>query len=187
MNIAGKEMRARAGTMVRAVACLVLFGVAGCEDAVGIYPEKAGKNEPPVFRAPGEEVKRESIFGGEGLVFGGASKKDAEGGAGIGVNSLLWRAALDTIAFMPLASGDPFGGVIITDWYSPPESPGERFKVNIYILSRALRADGLRVSAFRQVRGGSGDWMDAPIDIAGELEDAILTRARQLRMTQTEK
>jgi hypothetical protein len=40
----------------------------------------------------------------------------------LGVNSYLWHAALDTLAFMPLASEDPFGGVIITDWYSAPQA-----------------------------------------------------------------
>ena len=66
------------------------------------------------------------------------------GGPGIGVNSFLWHASLDTVSFMPLASADPFGGTIITDWYSPPASPNERFKVNIFILGRELRADGVQ-------------------------------------------
>jgi hypothetical protein len=97
----------------------------------------------------------------------------------------LWRASLDTISFMPLASADPFGGVIITDWYSPPDSPNERFKVNLYILSRELRADGIRASVFHQRRGTNGQWTDAPIDKATDtdLENAILTRARQIRLS----
>ena len=50
------------------------------------------------------------------------SRDDGSGGAGsaLGVNAYLWRGALDTLSFMPLASADPFGGVIITDWYSRP-------------------------------------------------------------------
>jgi hypothetical protein len=120
------------------------------------------------------------------LFFGDNKKSDSGGGAvGIGVNSLLWRASLDTISFMPLASADPFGGVIITDWYSPPDSPNERFKVNLYILSRELRADGIRASVFHQRRGTNGQWTDAPIDKATDtdLENAILTRARQIRLS----
>ncbi|MGB0553289.1 MAG: DUF3576 domain-containing protein, partial [Alphaproteobacteria bacterium] len=73
-------------------------------------------------------------------------------GTGISVNGFLWRAALDTISFMPLAQADPFGGIILTDWYRPAETEGERFKVNVYILDSELRADGLRVSVFRQRR-----------------------------------
>src|SRR5690606_28265968 len=93
--------------------------------------------------------ERTSVFGPGGL-FGSETTDDGSGGSGVGVNSLLWRASLDTVSFMPLVSADPFGGVIITDWYTPPATPGERFKVNVYILGRALRADGIRASVFRQ-------------------------------------
>src|SRR5690606_34513695 len=107
----------------------------------------------------------------------------SEGGYGIGVNSYPWRASLDTVSFMPLATADPFGGVIITDWYAPPETPGERFKVNIYILARQLRADGIRVAVFKQRNTGFG-WENAPVDdgVGRELENKILTRARELRV-----
>ena len=113
-------------------------------------------------------------------------RPDASGGdAGIGVNSYLWRASLDTVSFMPLASADPFGGVIITDWYSPPQSTNERFKINVYILGRDLRADGVRAAVFRQLRDPqSGSWIDATIEqqTPTDIENAILTRARQLRI-----
>ncbi len=104
---------------------------------------------------------------------------------GIGVNSFLWRASLDTLNFMPLASADPFGGVIITDWYSDPTTPTERFKATVYILDTRLRADALNVSIFRQQQQG-GAWVDATVDPATEIqiENAILTRARQLRLGQ---
>jgi hypothetical protein len=84
---------------------------------------------------------------------------------------------------MPVNSADPFGGVIITDWHSLPETPRERFKMNVYILGRTLRADGVRVSVFRQVQDPYGTWQDASVaENAGiKVEDAILTRARQLR------
>jgi hypothetical protein len=101
----------------------------------------------------------------------------------LGVNSYLWHATLDTLAFMPLASADPYGGVIITDWYSAPSDPNERMKVTIYILDRRLRADGLKVAVFRQTRSTEG-WSDADVNpqTATRLEDAILTRARELRL-----
>jgi hypothetical protein len=84
---------------------------------------------------------------------------------------------------MPLNSADPFGGVIITDWYAPPETPNERFKMNIYILGRQLRADGIKITVFRQLQGPGG-WTDAPVEArtATDLENQVLTRARQLRV-----
>ena len=109
------------------------------------------------------------------------------GGGGIGVNSFLWRASLDTISFMPLSSADPFGGVIITDWYTPPEAPAERFKLSVYIMGRELRADGVRVAVFRQRINRRGTWMDSTMksDTATNLENQILIRARQLRLAAT--
>lgn len=130
------------------------------------------------------EKTKGSLLGSEGFIIGGISKKTRgdEGGGGLGVNSYLWRATLDTITFMPVNSADPFGGVIITDWHAAADAPMERFKLNIYILGRALRADGVRVAVFRQVRDGAG-WRDAPVaaKTGTKIEDAILTRARQLR------
>jgi hypothetical protein len=103
----------------------------------------------------------------------------------IGVNSYLWRATLDTLAFMPLASADPYGGVVITDWYVNPEKPDERFKVTVYILDARLRADGLNVAVFKQNKGADGQWIDAPSATQTEtdFENAILTKARQLRLS----
>ena len=104
---------------------------------------------------------------------------------GIGVNAYLWRATLDTLAFMPLASADPYGGVIITDWYVNPEKTDERFKVTVYILDTRLRADGLNVSVFKQIKGGDGQWVDAAStpQTSIDFENAILTRARQVRLS----
>jgi hypothetical protein len=114
----------------------------------------------------------------------GLITSDDEEGARIGVNGYLWCASLDTLSFMPLQSVDPFGGVIITDWHAAPEAPNERFKMTVYILDRRLRADGVSVSVFRQVRSGTSQWQDAPVnpDTPVRLENAILTRARQLRI-----
>ena len=165
---------------------LLPLGLAGCtsgdsggaargpeKDQFGNYNPAPGANDP----APA------GIFGTGGLFGSGGKKTDEGGGGGIGVNSFLWRATLDTISFMPLASADPFGGVIITDWYNPAQTPNERFKVTIYILDRSLRADGLRVSVFKQVRQGAG-WLDQPAapETGVSMENAILQRARELRV-----
>ena len=129
----------------------------------------------------------DSIFGEGGLLnlnVGGGGKQTP--GSGITVNTYLWRATLDTVAFMPLSSADPFGGVIITDWYTPPETPNERFKINIIILDQQLRADGVKATVFRQQLDSRNQWMDSPVDTktSTDLENAILTRARQLRISQ---
>ena len=102
----------------------------------------------------------------------------------IGVNAYLWRAAVDTLSFAPLITADSNGGVIVTDWYASPNSPGERVKLTVSIIDQDLRADALRVAASRQINQ-SGVWVDAPVAAATvqKLEDIILTRARDLRRT----
>lgn len=100
----------------------------------------------------------------------------------IGVNAYLWRASLDTLAFMPLLQTDSNGGVIVTDWYSNPNNAGERMKLTVSILDQDLRADALRVAGSRQVNQ-NGAWVDAPVQAATiqKLEEIILTKARDLR------
>ncbi|GHU04056.1 hypothetical protein FACS1894205_1630 [Alphaproteobacteria bacterium] len=164
------------------MAAVALAIVAGCGETKAVYPNRGEYDTSPTW---GDEAKKDSIFGPEGLMLfgGGKRNQEGEGGTGIGVNAYLWRASLDTVAFMPLASADPFGGVIITDWHQPSESLHDRFKLSVFILDRTLRADGVRVSVFRQTRGKDGSWVDAPVDkaTATDMEDAILTRARELR------
>ena len=104
---------------------------------------------------------------------GGAARRAAAPNA-IGVNSYLWRATLDTLAFMPLASADPYGGVVITDWYANPEKPDERFKCTVYILDTRLRGDALKVTVFKEVRNGAGGW----VDLAGGRPDLDRHRER---------
>jgi len=149
------------------------------------YPtgaQRSGTNANDIYSKP------DSIFGEGGLFSIGKNKgPDYSGQAGIGVNAYLWRASLDTVSFMPLASADPFGGVILTDWYSPENTPNERYKLNVFILDRQLRADGVQVKVFRQMRAGArGEWRDATTDphTARQIEDTILTRARQIRVAE---
>ncbi len=159
--------------------------LAGCDSSMieGDYPESRPGSPETYYKS---DKKRESIFGEGGLtdLFGGKDKKPkGDRGGGIGVNAYLWRASLDTISFMPVSSADAFGGVIITDWHSLAGAANERFKMNVYILGRSLRADGVRVAVFRQVQDAGGTWRDAtlPEQTATKIEDSILTRARQLR------
>lgn len=159
-----------------------LIAITGCDKYQGDAKYPSGMDRTTT----GGDIygKRQSIFGKDGLSFG--SKKEANDGSnGIGVNSYLWRASLDTVSFMPLASADPFGGVIITDWYTAAEKPDERFKVNIFILDKQLRSTGIKVKVFRQVQK-SGKWVDSTVaDNTGpQMEEAILTRARQLRVAE---
>jgi len=179
MVLAGNAATRSAGVLA---ALVLAAAVAACGPPTSKFPEQIPGTEQT---DPFGEVKDESILGGSGISLFGGDEGGSGGGGGIGVNSFLWRASLDTIAFMPLASADPFGGVIISDWYTAPDAPNERLKVTVYILDKRLRADGVRVTVFRQVKdGGSGSWVEGAInpETQTQLENAILTRARQLRI-----
>lgn len=115
---------------------------------------------------------------------GGGAKPVPAGQTGIGVNAYLWRATLDTFSFMPLANADPWGGVINYDWYTDPQTPNERFKATVFILDTRLRADALNVTVSKEVRDAAGQWVGATVAAQTEtdLENAILTKARQLNL-----
>jgi hypothetical protein len=151
-------------TLLSAVACLVM---ASAVSACGHGSQGDAVNEG----SPAANVRE-------------SDDDDDRRGTNIGVNSFLWRATLDTLNFMPLASADPFGGVIITDWFTDPRLPNERFKATVYILDTRLRADALNVSVFRQEMTSRG-WQDVQVsqDTSLQIENAILTRARQLRLS----
>ena len=122
-----------------------------------------------------------------GDVFGGGNatrEAAANAQTGIGVNAFLWRATLDTLSFMPLANADPWGGVVNYDWYVNPQAPNERFKATVFILDRRLRADALNVAVTKEVKDAAGAWVSAPVAAQTEtdLENAILTKARQLNL-----
>ncbi len=172
---------------IKAFICALLLGsfLNACSSNPNVeykYPEKQQNGQYTVGGPKFED--RETIFGkgGIGNIF---ADKDANGnGGGIGVNSFLWRASLDTLSFMPLASADPFGGLIITDWFSPNAVNNERFKINVYIMGKVLRADGIKVTVFRQVKDASSAWIDTKVnpETAIDIENAILTKARKLKM-----
>jgi hypothetical protein len=179
-QILAREMKPIRSSIIFAV--LAAFMLTACE---GIETERAdGKSAEDKIKQSGGK-----LFGDINLLGPAQSEEDTGGASGIGVNGLLWRASLDTLSFLPLASADPFGGVIITDWYSPPESPNERFKVTTYILGRQLRSDGVRVAVFRQELAEGRGWVDSKVgDQTGpKLEGAILNRARELRIASADQ
>jgi hypothetical protein len=158
-----------------ALATLAVLSLAACS---GSRPVEDSEYNDPRFK----NASQGRMFGDGSFFSTGKGETQSNSGGALGVNAYLWRGALDTLSFMPLVSADPFGGVIITDWYQPAASSGERFKATAYILGRALRADGVKVSVFRQV-AQNGVWVDDSVSplTNTELENKVLARARELR------
>lgn len=182
------------GRLARIAALVAVAGlVSGCGKNM------AAKDDPSLPQ-PGPKRKydidrKESIFGDSGLSVANLNSGRRGGILGgeqkgrLPVNKYLWQGALDTLSFLPLASTDPFTGVIATDWGATPEAPGERFKVTAYILSPALSAASLKVAVYREVLNDGGVWLPAAVspETALKLENAILARARQIRIASVQQ
>jgi hypothetical protein len=184
-----------ASSIALALGALTLGGCASMGKSKAENPEstkvakvkknKSSKDNSAYTTAPepeGTPISRLFNFGG------GAKSSKVTTEAGIGVNAYIWRSSLDALSFMPLVSADPWGGVIITDWYANPEKPDERFKATVFILDSRLRADAVNVNINKQVQL-NGSWTDAEVSAqtAIDVENAILTRARQLRLSDVKK
>jgi len=110
-------------------------------------------------------------------------KHDTGPHTGNQVSPILYQAAHDTLNFVHMDTDDPLTGVLVTDWYTPRAKPNERFRITVFILSRALRSDSVSVTVDRQVRGPDGRWIKSTVDreVARNLETDILHRAQQIR------
>jgi hypothetical protein len=161
-----------------------LLILAGCSG------DLSPKDNAPTPIGRVETRKRDfgNLFGDDFLMFGGPKKPGSPDMMGsTAVNPFIWRASLDTLSFMPLSSADAVGGVIVTDWYTATSKPQERIKVTIYVTNPQLRADAVKVTIYKQVNKG-GAWVNAPADAAAatEMENIILSKARQLRVKHLE-
>lgn len=165
--------------------CFVMIGLLGALTQCSSKQDKDLEEAAKEKRAPKSDIQRMQAKN-KGYVFGEplfalGSKKTED--SNIGVNSYLWRASLDVLSPLPKVRADPFGGLIMTDWYSPHGDTHERFKMEIIIIGRQLRSDALRVSIFRQHFQNS-EWVDVPVsnDVVDQVEETILKRARDIRV-----
>jgi len=170
---------------------LYIIFLSGCS-SVDEYFEDAEIEQPPIQEdlAIQRERERRGIYDPDaqeetllGGLFDNVTGK-AKGGPEIAVNTFLWRATLDTLSFMPLESADPFGGVIITDWYSNSETSEEKFKIIAYIMGKELRVDAIKISVFKKIKKSNDEWVDKKTNNAlkNKIEDAILTSARKYKI-----
>lgn len=158
----------------------LIFLLSACQNS----PDLSGDSSAPLSREDQRKRTFGNVLGDEFLNFGGKKSQQGEGGSGYSnVNPCLWRASLETIRFMPLVSSDAAGGVIVTDWYSSPQTPNERIKVTIFITNYQLRADAIQVDIFKQNRKGDS-WVSVNVDkkVKTDMEDLILSTARKIHI-----
>jgi hypothetical protein len=174
--------------------CAICAAVAvtGCSSILGDDIEVV--NNPIIDPRDRSDIRVRRAQDGSVLEMFGINSSIGDGSRGRGeafagsVNKHLWLASLDTLSFLPIASTDPFTGVIATDWGGATDAETERFRVTAYVTDTALSPDSLRVAVFREVREADGPWISAPVsaDTPRQIEDSILLRARQLRIEEEE-
>jgi Domain of unknown function (DUF3576) len=173
----------RAAAVLAASLSLALAACATSPPAEQVQEQPSATETQQASSSEPEDIDTEAnIFTVLGLAKKG-SVKDPGPQTGRTVSPILWQAAHDTLDFVKYASEDPLTGSIVTDWYSPPANPNVRYRVNVFVLSRALRSDSLTVTVDRQERSADGQWAETTIarQVETDLENAILSRARQLK------
>ena len=127
------------------------------------------------------------LFGKDGIkIFSDDEQKQNQiASIGLPINPYLWKASIETINFMPIASADPFAGIIVTDWYSA-NSPKERCKLNIFINGLDLKTQNLKVNSFCQKLSDDKLWVDTVNDNSNDIkiENAILNKAKKIKLSE---
>ncbi len=164
------------------IAILAITGLAACgggsRGSVGSGGFSGKKGTQPAntgtFASDISDEERRSATGPTGTSLFDIFKNNPDANTTVGVNKYIWNASLEVLDFLPIESVDPFTGVIVTGYGTPPGG-GRAYKATIYVQDPALDARSLNVSL--RTRGGV-----VSADTIRAIEDAILTRARQLRI-----
>jgi len=160
--------------------------LSGCASWAGVV-EDTPKNQAET--GGGVSGPNDTVFSEGGALsglFGGNDNQNAANA--LPVNKYLWRASINVLgASLPLASTDPFSGVIATDWGAAANAQNERVRVTASVQGTELTARALDVSVFRETLNPAGAWITAPVSpqTASKLKDSILLRARELRIQDT--
>ena len=163
---------------------IILFFIlySGC----GIYkPVDARKVSPTGTERAKKNIEEGRSFG----LFGQMTGRGGSGSFEFGNPNELWKASLDVIDFMPLASVNYSGGLIITDWYSSDEGTNETLKISIRFLTNEIRSDALDIKIFTKSCDNQNNCVTSEIsgNLISELKREILKRAVQYEKENPDK
>ena len=167
--------------LVKVLLIAIFFISSGC----GIYkPVDARKVSPNV-----KDRSKKNIEEGKGFRLLGSSRAGMGGTFQFASSNELWRASLDTIDFMPLASVNYSGGIIITDWYSTNQNSNESIKISIRFLTNEIRSDALDIKVFNKkcITQSNCVTSEKEGDIKNELKTKILKTATMYKTDKKQK
>ncbi|MEM9427025.1 MAG: DUF3576 domain-containing protein [Pseudomonadota bacterium] len=148
--------------------------LAGCGRITNVFSTDDGPGESAAERSVREDLQSTSAQDARQSTFLDLFTNSADPNTTIEVNKYLWNASLDILNFLPIQSADPFSGVIVTGFGAPPGG-GRAYRATVFIRDPALDARALNLAL--ATRSGP-----APTATVRAVEDAILTRARELRL-----
>ena len=174
------------GILVRIspIVVLLLFTYS-CSVPQALKPAKVGKNVP----VNAKERARKNVEEGRGIslkgTFGGSKSTNYE----FSTSNPLWRASLEIIDFMPLATVDYSGGIIITDWYSDGKNFDESIKITVRFMSNEVRSDSVKIIVHNKKCKTNQTCAVNEIDssIKFELQKSILKKAALLEQETKKK
>ena len=165
---------------------LIPFSILILQSCSSVKTETKRSDINDIIYLPKQQMERELAKGRNGTflsdIFGNNSSKTSSRQIQISVNPHLWQASLEILSStMPLASVDSNSGIIITDWYNLKSKNNERVKISVLINTTELRADGVKVSIFKQIKNAN-TWDTAKVNpkIIKNLERKIIRQASLL-------
>ena len=150
----------------------------------GGFFQKTDVKDSPINDA---DKRKRNIEEGRGITFGGSKSKG--GTFDFATSNEMWRASMDVLDFVPLATVDYGGGIIITDWYADDIDSSETIKIIINFLSNEIRADGLKVKVYKRKCNKQQVCKTKLISskINNEIKLAILKKAAQIKTSDNKK
>ena len=164
--------------MKKHILIIFLLFAYSCAVPQALKPKKVDPGTP----VNADERARKNIEEGRGISLKGAIDKNKGTTFQFSSSNPLWRASLETIDFMPLATVDYSGGIIITDWYTDTSNPKEAIKITLRFLSNEIRSNSIKVIVHNKKCSPTQNCTVSEIDsnIKFELQKSILSKASLL-------
>ena len=160
---------------------LILFFLQSCE---ALKFKKSDVKNNPINDA---EKRQKNINEGKGITLGTGKKNS--GTFDFATSNEMWRSAIEILDFVPLATADYGGGIIITDWYADDLNSNESIKIMINFLSNEIRADGLKVKIYKKVCNKNLNCNTQLLSsgLNDEIKLAVLKKAAQIKTQDRKK
>jgi hypothetical protein len=144
--------------------------------------------EKKIYELDEKKRIRENVDKGGGI-FGSIGNNSKSTTFSFGTSNVLWRATLKSLEFMPFASVDYSGGILVTDWYSEDVNSLEKIKITVQFLSNDLRSDSVKIVTHKMNCNNQGACKTILLgeNFNNSIKDTIITAARLIKIEDEKK